>query len=150
MKKWFSIVMAIFIILLATFIFRTFLKGEEIVKLESTLTLTSTSPTQQEYLFILEPIETGDHTIIFDLKNDISLSLDHTTQGESIPDDAWEINIPDRKKGEKVTLKQGEQLVYPITIHLDKLSPGEYELRAKFSASNVSVDTETVILNVEK
>ncbi|KML31519.1 hypothetical protein [Rossellomorea marisflavi] len=123
------------------------LLDEKTVTLESSLEHVSDEDEIQTYEFMVKPIEKGDHTIQFGLIQDIGYAFGAVDDNgkKSYPENTIKAEIPNREKGETITLTQQDELIYPISIDTNQLDPGVYDLNVSFSgAENVEVSDQTI------
>ena len=128
------------------------LLDEKPVKLESSLEQVSNEDGIQTFEFMVKPIEEGDHTIHFALIQDIGYAFGAVDDNgkESYPENTVKAEIPNREKGETITLTQQDELIYPIRIDTNQLDPGVYDLNVSFSgAENVEVSDQTISIEID-
>lgn|GEM_PF-6674715 len=67
---------------------------------------------------------------------------------ESYPENTVKAEIPNREKGETITLNHQHELIYPIKINTNLLEPVVYDLNVSFSgAENVEVSDQAISIN---
>lgn len=151
MNKGVSAILTLISVCIMAFIVLNLL-DEKTVKLESSLEQVSNEDGIQTYEFMVKPIEKGDHTIQFGLIQDIGYAFGAVDDNgkESYPENTVKAEIPNREKGETITLTQQGELIYPISIDTNQLDPGVYDLNVSFSgAENVEVSDQTISIDID-
>ncbi len=151
MRKIDSALLALFAACIMALIVLTLL-DEKPVKLESHLEQVSDEDGIQTFEFRVKPIEEGDHTIHFGLIQDIGYAFGAVDDNgkEAYPENTVNAKIPNREKGETITLTQLDELIYPIRIDTNQLDPGVYDLNISFSgAENVEVSDQTISIDID-
>lgn len=82
---------------------------------------------------------------------DIGYALGEVDNGkESYPESTVKAEIPNRQKGETITLNQQDELIYPINIDTNLLDLSMYDLNVSFSgAENVEVSGQMISIEIE-
>lgn len=123
---------------------------EETLSLNSYLKLQSENNGVKKFEFSVTSSETKPIKIIFNKINDISIALKRTEGNEeNIVQNALTYDIPERNIGDEVTLSPNETLNYPMSVDVNKLTPGKYELVVQFSAENIEVIKQTIDIIVK-